>query len=362
MTPEQRYQQDLQQPGFTSDPAQQLAVSHLQRLYQDYCAAINKKAGLLDRWIKKKNEPLKGVYFWGGVGRGKTYLVDVFFECLPGERKQRVHFHRFMRSVHASLDKHKGQKNPLQVIAKEFADQCDILCFDEFFVSDITDAMILAGLMEALFENGVSLVATSNIAPDGLYRNGLQRARFLPAIDLIKQFTEVVNVDGGVDYRLRALEKAEIYHSPLDQQAEKGLRQYFSMLAPEVGGRSQQALEVEGRLIDVKMAGDGVVWLDFHAICKTARSTADYIEIARCHHSVLVSGVEHMDDAGNDHARRFINMVDEFYDRCVKLIMSAEVPLDQLYSGKQLAFEFKRTRSRLQEMQSHEYLARKHLP
>lgn len=218
MTPLARYKADLARPDFFHDPAQEEAVRHLQRLYDDLVASDQTRPGLLGKLLKKKPEPIKGLYFWGGVGRGKTYLVDTFFEALPFEQKMRTHFHRFMQRVHHELEKLKGEKNPLTIIARQFADEARVICFDEFFVSDITDAMILGTLMEELFSNGVTLVATSNIVPDGLYKDGLQRARFLPAIALLNSHTEVVNVDNGVDYRLRALEQAELYHWPLDDQ------------------------------------------------------------------------------------------------------------------------------------------------
>jgi cell division protein ZapE len=238
-----------------------------------------------------------------------------------------------------------------------------VLCFDEFFVSDITDAMILGTLLQHIFERGVSLVATSNIVPDGLYKDGLQRQRFLPAIELLKKHCEVVNVDGGVDYRLRALEKAEIYHSPLGGAAEKALNAAFYGLVPAAGEvRESVNIKVEGRKIPSRFVGEDVVWFDFKALCDGPRSQNDYIEIAREFHAVLVSDVPQISAAMEDQARRFINMVDEFYDRGVKLILSAAVPLEGLYAGSRLVFEFERTQSRLLEMQSHEYLARPHRP
>ena len=257
----------------------------------------------------------------------------------------------------------KGEKNPLTIIGKRFADEARVICFDEFFVSDITDAMILATLLEELFKNGVSLVATSNIVPDGLYKDGLQRARFLPAIALLKQHTEIVNVDSGIDYRLRALEQAELFHWPLDAAAEESLQKSFVSLLPEhCEVQENEPLMIESRAIVARKVGDDVAWFDFRELCDGPRSQNDYIELGKIFHAVLLANVEQMSTAKDDMARRFINLVDEFYDRNVKLIISAEVELKDLYTGGRLTFEFQRTLSRLLEMQSHEFLARPHKP
>ncbi len=368
MTPLERYQADLCKPGFSRDPAQAMAVQHLQQLFDELIAAeaAGEKASLLSSVLAgfrrdRKKEPVRGLYFWGGVGRGKTYLMDTFYDTLPFERKMRAHFHRFMQRVHRELKMLAGEKNPLQIVARKLADETRVICFDEFFVSDIADAMILAGLFESLFGHGVSLVATSNIEPDGLYKDGLQRARFLPAIALLKKHTLVLKVDGGTDYRLRALEKAELYHYPLDAEANISLQRSFDALAPEPG-RADQVIEVEGREIRVRCLADDVAWFDFAALCDGPRSQNDYIELAREYHAVLISDVPQFDVNRDDQARRFINLVDEFYDRNVKLVLTAEVPLAELYCGPRLKFEFERTKSRLLEMQSHEYLAREHRP
>jgi cell division protein ZapE len=275
----------------------------------------------------------------------------------------RTHFHRFMKRVHEEMRTLAGEKNPLVIIAKRFAAEARVICFDEFYVSDITDAMILATLLDELFKNGVSLVATSNIVPDGLYRDGLQRARFLPAIALLKEHTEVVNVDSGVDYRLRALEQAELYHWPLDEAAELSLEKSFRSLLPEhCEVLENEALMIENREIRARKVGDDVVWFEFRELCDGPRSQNDYIELGKLFHAVLLANVERMDASKDDMARRFINLVDEFYDRNVKLIISAEVALQSLYTGGRLGFEFQRTLSRLLEMQSHEFLARPHKP
>lgn len=365
MTPLQKYKQDLQRDDFQYDAAQENAVIELQRLYDELTQPPSssswrdKLRGVLGKQVNKP--VIQGLYFWGGVGRGKTYLVDTFYDCLPIEKKMRVHFHRFMHRVHEEMKALAGESDPLKIVAKRFASEAEVICFDEFFVSDITDAMILGTLFELLFSHGIVLVATSNIIPDELYRNGLQRARFLPAIAMLNAHTKVVNVDSGVDYRLRTLEQAEIYHYPLDEQATTNLYDYFSKLAPEAC-EQKQPLEILGRVIETMSNADGVVMFEFEALCGGPRSQNDYMEISRYYHSVLLANVTQMSAIVDDKARRFIAMVDEFYERNVKLIIAAEVPIDELYTQGQLSFEFKRCISRLKEMQSHEYLAREHLP
>lgn len=363
LSPLQRYLKDLDKDGFIADPAQRMAVEKLQQLYEALIAEqqlrSKKTGGFLGKFRKKQRDPVKGLYFWGGVGRGKTYLMDNFYESLPFQNKMRIHFHRFMQRVHSELTTLEGQSDPLLAVADRLADETCIICFDEFFVSDIGDAMILAGLMEALFARGVSLVCTSNIIPDGLYRDGLQRARFLPAIALVNKHTEVVNVDGGTDYRLRTLQQAELFHHPLDDQADRNLEKYFSQLAVEAGEHDLK-LEVNGRIIEAERHADDVVWFDFKALCDGPRSQNDYIELAREFHAVILSNVPVMNSQNDDLARRFINLIDEFYDRKVKLIVSAEAAIHELYEGGRLSFEFERTESRLLEMQSEEYLASEH--
>ena len=364
MTPLECYQADLKRPDFFHDAAQENAVRHLQRLYDDLIAREQGKSGLMGKLFGKKPQgPVKGLYFWGGVGRGKTYLVDTFFDALPFEQKMRTHFHRFMKRVHEEMKTLKGEKNPLTIIGKRFADEARVICFDEFFVSDITDAMILATLMEELFKNGVSLVATSNIVPDGLYKDGLQRARFLPAIALLKEHTDIVNVDSGVDYRLRALEQAELFHFPLGPAAEESLLTSFRSLLPDCTHMVEnEALMIENRAIHAVRVCEDVAWFEFRELCDGPRSQNDYIELGKIFHAVILANVEQMSVAKDDMARRFINLVDEFYDRNVKLIISAEVELKDLYTGGRLSFEFQRTLSRLLEMQSHEFLSRPHRP
>ncbi len=369
-TPLSRYQADLKREGFVYDSAQENAVKQLQRLYDELLKPrpTEPKASLSNRfkkWFGKEsvNEVagIKGIYFWGGVGRGKTYLVDNFFESLPMEQKMRVHFHRFMHRVHQELKLLKGVQDPLVAIADKMSHEAKVICFDEFFVSDITDAMLLGTLFQELFQRGVVLVATSNIIPDELYRNGLQRDRFLPAIALINQNCDVVNVDSGVDYRLRTLESAEIYHHPLDHAASENLSRYFEQLSNDPRCYNG-TIEVENRQLQFKAEADSVLYMEFRALCDGPRSQVDYMEIAKLYHTVLLANVEQMGGVTDDIARRFIAMVDEFYERNVTLIISSQVTMAELYTQGQLNFEFKRCLSRLQEMQSHEYLGREHLP
>jgi len=364
MTLSARYEAALAQKTFQPDAAQRQAVALLERVTQDLCAQ-RAHAGLLARLrrrlLAEPPAPSRGAYLWGGVGRGKTFLMDLFFEGLPFQERLRYHFHRLMYRVHGRLKTLRNEEAPLELVAAEFAEQARVICFDEFFVTDIADAMILGNLLDALFRRGVTLVATSNIHPDDLYRGGLQRQRFLPAIELIKTNTEVLRVDAGIDYRLRVLERAEIYHSPLDAAADANLGGWFDELAPDKGS-SGQPIEINGRDILTRRRADGVAWFDFSALCDGPRSQDDYIEIARAFQAVLLSAVPVLDETMDNQARRFIALVDEFYDRRVKLIISAAAPIDRLYQGMRLAREFQRTRSRLLEMQSQAYLAAPHVP
>jgi cell division protein ZapE len=361
--PMSRYQTALA-AGMQVDPAQAEAVTALQALAARLSAspASGRLHRALTRLGLRQSRPVTGLYLWGGVGRGKTWLMDLFVDSLPpAVPHRRVHFHRYMHGVHRRLKQLGQTRDPLRVIAAEQARDMRVLCFDEFHVVDIADAMLLAGLIQALLKQSVALVATSNLQPGDLYRDGLQRARFLPTIELLRRHCQVLHVDGGVDYRLRLLEQAEIYHHPLDADAEANLSRYFDGLESD-HHHSVSSVEINGREIDLRRLGDGVVWFEYDSLCVDARATEDYIEIAREFHTVLLSGVLCMDGSMDDAARRFINLVDEFYDRNVKLILSAAVPLDDLYLGSRLGFEFQRTRSRLEEMQSLEYLARPHLP
>lgn len=375
MNPSEKYQAELARGELLADEAQQKAVMYLQDLYERILESEKTKkkislSGLLTKSrdllpifseARKAEEPVRGLYFWGGVGRGKTWLLDIFFDSLPIEAKLRLHFHRFMQKIHYELRAFQGQADPLIKVAENLAGEYRVICLDEFFVKDITDAMILAGLLDALFKRNVILVTTSNIEPKHLYQDGLQRARFLPAIALLEKYTVILNVDGGIDYRLRALKQAELYHCPLGGEAEKSLWRSFLSLAPETY-QKQQEIEILGRQIKTVVCADDVVWFDFYDLCDGPRSQNDYIELAKIYHAVLISQVPVMSFSTDDLARRFINLVDEFYDRNVKLIISAEADIANLYQGGTLNFEFERTRSRLLEMQSHEYLARAHRP
>ncbi len=360
MTPVEKYQQLLADPQFFEDPEQRRVVDLLEALFQILRARGRRGQGLFGRFTRKAETPVMGLYLWGGVGRGKTMLMDLFYECLPPADRLRMHFHRFMHRVHGELNGLSGTSDPLKVVADRIAGETRVLCFDEFFVSDIGDAMILGELLECLFERGVTLVATSNVAPDDLYENGLQRRRFLPAIEAIKCHTRVHCLDSETDYRLRVLERAEIYHVPLDAAAEKSLSASFHALAPDTP-KEKVALDIANRTINARMVAEDVAWFDFSELCEGPRSQNDYIELSRIFHAVLVSNVRRFTGRDEDAARRFISLVDEFYDRNVKLILSADAPIEDLYAGERLRFEFERTKSRLLEMQSHEYLGRTHL-
>ena len=360
-----RYEEELQRAGYTRDPAQERALERLERVSRELTAA--KPHNLLQRvrarlpWRRRDAAPVRGLYLWGAVGRGKTWLMDLCYGSLPFSDKLRSHFHRFMLGVHRELRNARGQRDPLERVADRLARRARVICFDELFVSDITDAMILGTLFDALFRRGVVLIATSNTPPSELYRGGLQRERFVPAIRLLETHTEVLQLDGTTDYRLQLLERAEIYHSPLDGQADRNLQRYFDEIAPEPGVRGAR-IHIAGRPLRTRERADGVVWFDFDELCVGPRSHADYIELAREYQTVLLSGVPQLGPEMEDAARRLIALVDELYDHNVKLIVSAAVPVERLYGGERLAFEFQRTHSRLQEMRSHDYLARAHVP
>jgi cell division protein ZapE len=355
LSPRARYARDLTRADFIRDAAQSEAIDALQAIYEQLVATPPRRWFRRHQWTK-----VNGLYMWGGVGRGKTYLMDVFFDALPFASKQRTHFHRFMLDVHERRKRYPDERDPLKLVAEEYAAQVRVLCFDEFYVSDIADAMILGRLFENLFALGITLIATSNIPAERLYENGLQRANFLPFIDILKRNVRVLNVDGGTDYRLRTLTRADIYRHPCDEAAEADLQRWFTAIAHGDGG-STQDLRIHERIIHARREVDGVVWFDFDDLCEGPRGAADYIEIGRTHHTVLISKVPQLTALREDAARRFINLVDEFYDRGVKLLLAADVAMDELYVGDKLRFEFRRTLSRLTEMQSTEYLARAHL-
>ncbi|WP_145523015.1 cell division protein ZapE [Yersinia rohdei] len=371
-SPRALYQQALDAGDYQPDDVQQRTVARLETIYQELNqrqstpSASTGLRGRLGRFLGRTTprtpiRPVQGLYMWGGVGRGKTWLMDMFFHSLPGERKLRLHFHRFMLRVHQELNALQGHENPLEIIADGFKAETDVLCFDEFFVSDITDAMLLATLLDALFARGITLVATSNIPPDDLYSNGLQRARFLPAIKLIKQYCDVMNVDAGIDYRLRTLTQANLYLTPLNTQTEQAMQDIFVKLAGKEGERAP-VLDVNHRPLPAICSAEGVLAVDFHTLCEEARSQLDYIALSKLYHTVLLHNVHCMATKDENTARRFLALVDEFYERRVKLIIAAEASMFEIYCGEHLKFEYQRCLSRLQEMQSEEYLSLPHLP
>jgi cell division protein ZapE len=356
------YEASLRSHGHDEDAAQLEVVAHLDDLRQRLEA--RRPRGGLRGWFGRRGtnhgNTVKGLYLWGGVGRGKTFLMDLFFDVLDVDDKSRIHFHRMLHDVHARLKSLDNVEDPLEAVAADIARDTRVLCFDEFFVSDIGDAMILGRLLAGLFDRGVTLVATSNSHPDDLYKDGLQRQRFIPAIELLREYTDVVEMAGGIDYRLRLLQQAGTYVTPDNDAARRKLKQFFDESASSQI-RADAILDVNGRGVRARLCAKGIAWFDFDEICDGPRSQNDYIELARWYPTVIVSGVPAFNADQNDQARRFIALVDEFYDRRVKLILAAAAPVDSLYEGGKLAFEFERTISRLIEMQSTDYLAAPHL-
>jgi len=374
------YNKQLQQKNYAHDPEQLNVVEHLAQLQSELSNHFQLQNSIFYKMRKRlglQTPDVSGFYIWGDVGRGKTWLMDMFFESLGRsdmdsdsdsednrnskmitERKIRLHFHHFMQTIHDQLSLLNEQKNPLKLIAKAFARRYQVLCLDEFHVSDITDAMLLYGLLQTLFEEGVVLIATSNQAPDELYKNGLQRERFLPAIQLIKKHTHTLRLNGEVDHRLRLLDKADTWHLITENSDATLEARFLELSACSV--QRQHKIHINYRVINTIMLTEGIIWLDFQVICGNQRGAADYIEIARQFHSVFISDIPQMNDGQNDKAKRFVNMIDEFYDRNINLLCSAASKPEELYSGKQLAFEFQRTLSRLLEMRSHEYMQRQH--
>lgn len=370
MTPKARYQQELQDGSLQPDAEQAAIMDRLDELSRQITQQAPWQPSKTSSWkswfggsasASVVHGP-QGLYLWGGVGRGKTHLCDLFFDAVPIAEKRRLHFHRFMQRIHDDLRQLGEIENPLQRVADAWAVDARLLLLDEIHVNDITDAMLLGGLCSELFDRGVTLVTTSNVPPDGLYRDGLQRARFIPAIERIKAHTEVVEMVGDTDYRLRLLQTEATYlvktlPASNDDTGQR-MTEHFERLAfGNVDAR--QTVNINERDIPIRGRAGDVVWFDFKALCATARSTHDYIEIATLFRTVLISDVPVMDDMKNDEARRFVNLVDEFYDRNVNLIVSADAPPDGLYTGKRLSFEFERSASRLTEMQTTEYLAKR---
>jgi cell division protein ZapE len=341
------------------DPGQLEALRELDRIQQVLCQPP--RLGLIDRLRGRRPPAPRGLYLWGGVGRGKTFLVDLLFEHLPIAAKRRVHFHRFMTEVHARLQALPGREDPLAIVAAELAPQARLLCLDEFFVVDIGDAMILGRLLAQLFARGTCLVTTSNTPPDQLYRGGLQRERFLPAIEQLKQHCVVHEIACATDYRLRNLRQGRTWLVPDDAEAEAELSGLFERLSLEAE-RGTGPLHINGREVPCRRHAEGVAWFDFEALCEGPRAVADYIELARDFHSVLLSGLPRLDSTRDNAARRFVHLIDEFYDRAVNLVVAAQAPIADIYAGERLRHEYERTTSRLIEMQSEDYLGREHRP
>jgi len=353
------YKNLLDVRGYMADAAQMTAAMALQGLYTNLLSFKVNRSSTFKRLLNPPKPP-KGVYFWGGVGRGKSFLMDCFYDSVPYRRKRRIHFHAFMQQIHHDLEKYKGEPDPMLKLAEHIASEVRLLCFDEFHISDIADAMILGRLMDGLFANGVIVVMTSNYPPDKLYPNGLHRESFLPTIALLKKYLDVFEVDAGVDYRLRALEQVEIYHHPADAAAEKKMLDYFRMVAGEEGKKGGY-IEVLGRQVETLRRSHGVIWFDFRTLCGGPRSQNDYLEIARGYHTVLLSHIPKMTTHQASEARRFTWLVDVFYDHRVKLIATADCAPEALYVEGTQSSEFFRTVSRLTEMNSREYLTLPHL-
>ena len=359
LLPSRRYADGVATGDWQHDPAQQPALRALDRIHAALQASPPAR-GLFQRLFGDGPEPApQGLYLWGGVGRGKTFLIDLFFAGLPFPEKRRTHFHRFMRDVHQRLRDHAGERDPLALIAREWRQSLRVLVLDEFFVNDIGDAMLLGRLLERLFAEGVVLVTSSNAAPSDLYKDGLQRARFLPAIALLERHCEVVELVSDTDYRLRALTRSPVYRAPLGAGSDDWLRQRWRELGGD-DGHVDAGIVIDGRRIPVRARSKGLCWFDFAALCEGPRGNADYIEVAREFHTILLGNIPRMDGNRDDAARRFVHLVDELYDRHVNLVCTAEAAPMDLYAGERLVAAFERTASRLVEMQSTDYLAHEH--
>ena len=356
-SPAERYAQAISSGQFMPDDAQAEAVHQLNRVWEELISRYKASKKAFRRF--RRQTPPQGVYMWGGVGRGKTWLMDQFFESIPFRRKTRMHFHHFMQHVHKELNKNSGQQNPLDIVADQIYKDAVVICFDEFFVSNVTDAMIISDLFQKLFTRGITLVATSNIAPDGLYKNGIHRDRFLPAIEMVKKNCVVLNVDAGVDYRLRVLKQAQLFKSPLTDENKLWIAKRFSALTASQT-ISDEPIMINNRQVETLGHTEDVLWCEFKELCMKPRSPADFIQIANIYNTVLVSNVPNLDDVLSEGTRRFIYLVDEFYDRGVKLILTSQASIIEIYNGERLAFEIERTRSRLLEMQSDDYLQSAH--
>jgi len=346
------YELSLAERDYSADTSQRAAVDRLQRLFDEWVAYRSKRSTRLTKLLRHPDIP-RGVYLWGGVGRGKSFLMDCFHAVVPVQRKTRIHFHEFMREVHHALDEQKDVEDPLLVVAEQISQRYRLICFDEFHVSDIADAMILYNLLQPLFDHGVSFVMTSNYAPDALYPDGLHRDRLLPAIALLKDKLDVLNVDAGTDYRKRILEQVSAYHAPLGAASAQALQRAFFDLAG--AAEDDPRIRIESRDLRCVRRAGGVVWFDFATLCGTARSQNDYLEIANRFHTVILSDVPRMSAEMASEARRFTWLVDVLYDHRIKLLISAEVAPELLFTEGSFATEFQRAVSRIVEMQSREY-------
>jgi len=363
LTPLAAYEDDLKSRNFQPDPSQATAVMETQALYDKliYSDKTEEKKSLFGLFRTEKITPIRGLYFWGGVGRGKSYLIDTFYDCLPFPQKSRIHFNHFMQKIHARLKTLPKTPDPLIVVANDLAKQYRILCIDEFHVDDITDAMIMAGLLDALFSKGVTLVTTSNIEPNMLYKNGLQRDRFLPAIDLLNEHTKIIHLDNSIDYRLALLEKHGTFHIvEREENSREILDSHLKELANTTISYNQQ-ISLNNRSLICTAKSDNQIWFSFKEICQTPRSSVDYIILARDYETLLVDNILTMDDGQNDVVQRFIQLIDALYDHRVKLIATAFAQPEKLYTGQRLAFPFQRTISRLIEMRSERYLSQSHM-
>lgn len=356
----ERYRQAVQEEGIVANPGQQKIIEHLQRLHDELLNAGSiRHIRVLRRFFRSDENLIKGIYIWGGVGRGKTFLMDLFFSSAPVDLKVRTHFHRFMQSVHHELKEFRDTTDPLERIGRKFSKRCKLLCLDEFFVLDIGDAVILSGLLRSLLKNGVVIVVTSNTSPDNLYLGGIQRDRFMAAIRLIKSQMDVVQINDGTDFRLQTLAGKRLYYDSLSSETDAAFKSLFTELSAGLPEYSN-SLEVLNRTIQTVRHSDHLVWFEFSDVCDGPRSKADYIEIASLYRTVMISNIPELNWELENQARRFIELVDEFYDRSVHLIISAHSSINSLYTGKRLVKEFERTVSRLHEMQTDRYLSREH--
>lgn len=349
------YRKALAEKNYVADAAQEKAIMRLQDLFEELIDFKDQRSGFFKRMINRPDVP-KGVYLWGGVGRGKSFLMDSFYNYLPYKRKVRIHFHEFMRSIHQQMQAIKGTEDPLDVVAKRTAEKYRLICFDEFHVSDIADAMILHRLLERLFEYGCTFVMTSNYEPSTLYPDGLHRDRILPAIALIKQKMDIINVDTGIDYRRRTLEQVQLYYRPLTPENSQAMESLYK----EISGQDlkEEILTVENRPMKALGVAGNIAWFDFKTLCEDNRSQNDFLELATRFETIFLSEVPKMTAAQASPARRFTWLIDVLYDYNVKLVMSAEVEAAELYTEGVLSNEFFRTESRITEMQSKEYMQR----